>query len=291
MPVYNGEQHIGRAIESLLAQSFADFTIFVSDNASTDRTGEIVKEYQARDSRITYYRQPENIGMTNNFKFVLDAAGAEYFMWAAHDDIRGSDFMEICMSALEADTALGLATTAATIVDSLDRVMTEEHEVERFNNKSLTAQVFLYTLLAEGLGKVNIIYGIWRTAAARVTWDAYPQRYVWGHDNHFTLALVSRYRVRIDPNPLFRKTPTLHRGEQPQPLASEVRTLSYRDRNNPFPFMHFRKYFNGHMEALEGTPYRPLVAMLLYLRLPHVFFVYMRERNYKKFFRKLIKLQ
>ncbi len=94
MPVYNGEKFIREALDSLLAQTFTDFEIIISDNASTDDTPIICSEYAERDSRIRYVRQAENIGIMKNFQFVLDEAIGEYFMWAAHDDLWGEKFIE-----------------------------------------------------------------------------------------------------------------------------------------------------------------------------------------------------
>jgi len=63
IPIYNGEKDIRRLLDSLLAQDFSDFEIVISDNASTDRTGEICQEYASQDTRIRYHRQSENIGL------------------------------------------------------------------------------------------------------------------------------------------------------------------------------------------------------------------------------------
>jgi glycosyltransferase involved in cell wall biosynthesis len=58
LPAYNGERHLPAALDSLLAQTYGDFELIISDNASTDRTEEICREYAARDSRIRYHRSP-----------------------------------------------------------------------------------------------------------------------------------------------------------------------------------------------------------------------------------------
>ena len=52
-------------------------------------------EYSEKDHRIRYIRQTENIGPWSNFKYVLDQSQAEYFMWAAHDDVKSIDFIEL----------------------------------------------------------------------------------------------------------------------------------------------------------------------------------------------------
>jgi len=94
MPVYNGAKFIHEALDSLLAQTFTDFELIISDNASTDETEAICREYAAKDSRIRYVRQSTNLGAVANFQFVLDEAVGEYFMWAAADDVWSIIFIE-----------------------------------------------------------------------------------------------------------------------------------------------------------------------------------------------------
>jgi len=95
MPVFNGHACLENALDSLLNQTFTDFELIISDNASTDNTKEICEQYAKNDARIKYIRQVENIGATMNFKFVLEQAVGEYFMWAAADDKRSPDFLEL----------------------------------------------------------------------------------------------------------------------------------------------------------------------------------------------------
>lgn len=94
MPVYNGEGTLRLALESLLAQSMVDFELLISDNASTDATASICQEFVLRDPRIRYQRQASNIGAAANFRYVLDQARGTYFMWAAADDQRSTDFLQ-----------------------------------------------------------------------------------------------------------------------------------------------------------------------------------------------------
>lgn len=104
MPVYNGEKFIRAALDSLLAQTFTDFKLIISDNASTDGTSKICKEYARADNRISFVRQHENIGATKNFAFVLNESSEKYFMWAAADDFWSEDFLECNISFLEKNT-------------------------------------------------------------------------------------------------------------------------------------------------------------------------------------------
>lgn len=101
MPVYNGERLIRKTLDLILAQTHHDFILIISDNASRDRTGDICLEYARRDSRIRYIRQPINNGAAFNFRYVFDQATTEYFMWAACDDLRSTDFLEVNLRVLE----------------------------------------------------------------------------------------------------------------------------------------------------------------------------------------------
>ena len=87
MPVFNGAKFIRAALDSLLAQTFTDFELVISDNASTDDTETICREFVSQDCRIRYVRQPVNLGAFGNFFHVLTLAKGQYFMWMAHDDM------------------------------------------------------------------------------------------------------------------------------------------------------------------------------------------------------------
>jgi glycosyltransferase involved in cell wall biosynthesis len=101
MPVFNGGEVLRRILNSLLSQTFTDFILLISDNASTDDTAGICQEYAAADKRIRYVRQSRNIGAEANFQYVFQIAESEYFMWAAADDTRSSDFLELNLSFLQ----------------------------------------------------------------------------------------------------------------------------------------------------------------------------------------------
>lgn len=94
LPVYNGENFLSEAIESLRSQTFENLELIVADNASNDGTEEIVRAASAGDSRIVYHRHPHNLGAAANYNFTVEMARGEFFMWAAHDDLRAPDYVE-----------------------------------------------------------------------------------------------------------------------------------------------------------------------------------------------------
>ena len=117
MPVYNAERFIANALDSFLGQTFKDFELLISDNASTDRTEEICRQYAARDQRIRYFRNAKNMGAGWNFRRVYSLANGKYYKSAAHDDMIQPDFLRLCLDALEADDSLVLAHSLTRVID------------------------------------------------------------------------------------------------------------------------------------------------------------------------------
>lgn len=101
MPVYNAGRHLREALDSLLAQTFGDFEVVISDNASTDDTAAIVQEYAARDARFRLVRQEANRGAAANFNIVFELARGRYFKWFAHDDRLEPTYLARCVDVLD----------------------------------------------------------------------------------------------------------------------------------------------------------------------------------------------
>ncbi|MEH2137345.1 glycosyltransferase family 2 protein [Nostoc sp.] len=117
LPVYNGEKFIKEAIDSLLAQTFEDFELIISDNASTDKTEEICRAYAEKDKRICYYRNDKNIGCARNFNRVFKLSSGEYFKWAAYDDLHAPDFINKCVEVLDQDPSIILCHSQTYFID------------------------------------------------------------------------------------------------------------------------------------------------------------------------------
>ena len=117
LPVYNGEDFLAQTLDCLLDQTFPDFELIVSDNASTDDTEEICRKYAADDSRIRYVRNGRNIGITKNFNQLFFLAQGEYFKWAAHDDLVSKDYLQRCVAVLDADPSVVLVSPRVRLID------------------------------------------------------------------------------------------------------------------------------------------------------------------------------
>ncbi|HEX8070882.1 MAG TPA: glycosyltransferase [Pyrinomonadaceae bacterium] len=102
MPVYNGAAYLRGALDALLRQDYAHFELIISDDASTDETEAVCREYAARDARIRYHRQSKNLRAYRNFNYAFAQARGEFFMWAAQDDIWHASFISRSVAALQA---------------------------------------------------------------------------------------------------------------------------------------------------------------------------------------------
>ena len=104
LPVFNGERFVDQAIESALAQTFSEFKLVVSDNASTDTTVEIVRDYAKRDHRIELIINSINRGGAWNFNRVFAESRSPYFRWAAADDMLAPTLLERSIEVLDSTT-------------------------------------------------------------------------------------------------------------------------------------------------------------------------------------------
>jgi glycosyltransferase involved in cell wall biosynthesis len=117
LPVYNGENYLCTAIESVLAQTFTDIALIISDNASTDGTREICLRYARADHRVQYHRSDVNRGLLWNFNQVFRLCTSEYFMWFSHDDALEPAYVERCVLILDADPTAVLSFSACRDID------------------------------------------------------------------------------------------------------------------------------------------------------------------------------
>jgi glycosyltransferase involved in cell wall biosynthesis len=118
LPVRNGERYLSGAIESVLGQTFDDFELVVSDNASTDATESICRDFARRDTRVRYERSSTDVGAAGNHNRCVDLSTGPYFMWLAHDDLLGELQLERCVAALEHDPAASMAFPRLTYIDA-----------------------------------------------------------------------------------------------------------------------------------------------------------------------------
>ncbi len=123
LPVYNGENFVAEAIQCVLDQTFSDWELVICDNASTDGTVEICRQFAERDSRIRVHQNPRNMGVCFNYSEVFRLSRGQYFKWMAHDDLFTPRFIEACVEELENDQGVVLAFTKMCYVDASGQVL------------------------------------------------------------------------------------------------------------------------------------------------------------------------
>ncbi len=229
MPVYNGEEFIREALDSLLAQTFIDFELIVSDNASSDRTEAICKECARQDRRIRFVRQEKNLGSLQNFQNCLDLAVGEYFIWAAADDSCKPNFIEALVAELDADESFVLVMSDASMIDGdgtplyrseienirVDDVKSSWDSVRPVFFENPTSQIFYG------------IYGLFRTDVLRKVDLNYQNRsrLAWGWEIPIMAQIASLGKVGSIPYDL--KIYRMHDGSV---AAEERKSMTFRQR-------------------------------------------------------------
>ncbi len=136
MPVYNGQAFIESAIKSILEQTFEDFELILSDNASNDKTQEICLDYKQQDNRIRYFRNEVNLGAAQNYNHVFGLSKGKYFKWAAHDDLCNSTFLFRCVEVLDNDPSVVLCYPKTVLIDVNGNVIENyEDNLALFENR------------------------------------------------------------------------------------------------------------------------------------------------------------
>ncbi|MCW2941163.1 MAG: hypothetical protein JWN00_4148 [Actinomycetia bacterium] len=163
IPTRNGAERLGKAIKSVLAQDHQDIELVISDNASTDDTEEYCRALAETDSRIRYHRQPENIGVLNNFIEVGRLAKGTFFRWMSDDDWIEPICLSQSLQAFAEDERLVLVTSQIAYTGPDGRIQTGVYEgtglgsddpVERFTE--------MLRMLNESHLLIDPVYGLIR---------------------------------------------------------------------------------------------------------------------------------
>jgi glycosyltransferase involved in cell wall biosynthesis len=167
LPVYNGEAYIGKAIQSILDQSYPDFELIISDNASTDATEQICRDFAERDRRIRYFRNEVNIGAARNHNRVFELASGEFFKWASHDDLYPKEMLKHCLEVFEqGPPSIGVVYSYFEVIDEFGNSL--EVRTDSIEKRDSRPHVRLAQLLLN-IGYYSATYGLMRAKALRKT--------------------------------------------------------------------------------------------------------------------------
>lgn len=164
MPIYNEERFLTLALDSLRAQNYDNIHILISDNASTDRTGEIAREAAAEDERITYLCTENNIGAAANFRSVLEMAEGDYFMWAAGHDVWSPDLVAESVAILEANQSATIAFASSYWINESGERDDRDTDYPDTRRKSVFTRFFTVFW-----GNMHPVLGLMRLCSLRQT--------------------------------------------------------------------------------------------------------------------------
>lgn len=169
LPVFNGEPYILGSIESILAQSYKDFELIISDNASTDRTQEICELFTKNNKNITYYRHEKNMGAAYNYNYVFSLSKGKYFKWASADDLLDSTFLESCITEIKKNPKAVLCYPKTILIDENSKKIEDYLDLmdNRLEQPSKRYKKFHQRLKKSD--KCNAIFGLIKTSSLKKT--------------------------------------------------------------------------------------------------------------------------
>lgn len=166
MPVYNGERYLEDAIRSNLEQTYSNFELIISDNASTDGTEAICRGFAASDSRVRYSRNAQNIGAARNYNRVFKLSRGAYFRWANADDLAAPELIERTLPILQSRPDVVIAYGRTCLIDAEGQQIRDYDDRMDLQNDQARQR---YKAFFRQLGLTNIIYGLMRREAMEKT--------------------------------------------------------------------------------------------------------------------------
>jgi glycosyltransferase involved in cell wall biosynthesis len=282
--VHNGAKYLEDAIESILRQSYQNIEIVISDNFSIDKTQEICEKYALQDRRIRYFRQSKNIGPYLNSLFVRDKALGLYFMWAAHDDIYASNWIESHVSVLDNSDCVCFG-----IVKIIDNNGLETQHISNLRKFNFDGPVFWrrfhYYISAPIFGKGNPVHGMYRLdTLKRVTIQA---DHFYAGDMVFLFNFLKKAPIKtVNSLPIMYKrlhdanaggysAEDLAKQRALTPLAQLLERFTYWSKQ---PLMEFVEY-KPYMSFIEKTIYLIVLPILCLRNYYWALFLYISSRN------------
>ena len=259
LPVYNGEEYLRASIDAVLGQTYTDFELILSSNASTDGTDDICREYAARDPRITFYRQERNVGAAPHHDFVLQKSRGELFKWASGDDLWARDLVARCVELLDQHPDAILAHSYTAAIDGADTVIQAlEYPL---HTDAPQAPERLRSMLFDGdlpgAIQADDFYGVMRTDVLR---KVKPHGSFYHADQVFMAEVALHGRFLQVPDWLYFRRHHDGRALQANPtISSWSRNLDPRRSNKLVhpPARLVAEYILGYFAAVRRAPLTP----------------------------------
>jgi glycosyltransferase involved in cell wall biosynthesis len=259
LPTYNRPSLLATAIRNFQEQTFSNFELLISDNASPDPDVErVVRSAMGDDPRIRYFKRDTNIGPFQNFWHVFDKAQASLFMWASDDDAWSREFVEKGVSALRENRSIGAWFGQMENINEEGGLFRSYPSFTRFSSTSHRSRDLARFLWEpEVMGKANLIHSMYRTEAVRPVVEYFRRREpTWGWDMIFVFAFLCRERIAVtDDATLQKRVITDVPSWEPEDPEAYI-----------YPWNEARRYFREYRDAAEGTGFVGVTASVLAAR-------------------------
>jgi glycosyltransferase involved in cell wall biosynthesis len=138
---YNGEKYIKEQIDSILNQTYDDFELVITHDGSTDKTIDIIKEYQLKDNRIKLYENEDNLGFVKNFERAISLCSGEYIALADQDDFWKTNKLEVFIKEIGENImiysdAILMDENSKLIKNGKELIRPENNLISGHNNKA-----------------------------------------------------------------------------------------------------------------------------------------------------------
>ncbi|HEV7239606.1 MAG TPA: glycosyltransferase family 2 protein [Thermoanaerobaculia bacterium] len=259
VPVYNGGEPLRRALDAILAQEYPNLEIIISDNASTDQSPAIIREFMTRREGTRMVRQKQNIGASGNFEFLMREARGKYFFWASCDDYWHPQFVSRNVALLEGAPEAGLAMTG---VDRIYDDLTPLDSI-RFSgalDPSRSSHWAAAMNCASGVPYHLGVYGLWRLDFMRRVFRGYPLFFA--SDRLFICGVALATRFAYVDDPLYVRT--VHRVSTAARYSTEDLGVTYGN-----PLRHLKSALIAPFYLVKFPaipPVRRLLAPVVALR-------------------------
>jgi glycosyltransferase involved in cell wall biosynthesis len=166
MPIYNSQQYLAESIEAHLNQTYQDFELILTDNASTDGSEEICRSFADKDSRVKYHRNPQNVGAAGNFRRGFELSEGRYFRWSPSDDLVSPNLLQSAVDILDRDPSIFVAYARTKLIDDKSEISGDfEENLHLMNDRPAERWKAVHRNLRLG----NLHYGLCRSSTLRKT--------------------------------------------------------------------------------------------------------------------------
>jgi len=166
LPVYNGENFLEESISSILNQTFKNFELIISDNASTDQTHSICQDFVNEDNRVFYYRNEDNLGAAYNFNKTFILSKGKYFKWSTYDDVLSPSNIEKCVDVLESQDNIVLCYPKSILIDEHGTFIEHYNDNLNLYHEKVTLR---FRHFCKSINLANPVFGLIRSDALKNT--------------------------------------------------------------------------------------------------------------------------